>query len=223
MADIFDWSATAANNTTLDSINVNTGMSPGNVDNAIRSLMALVRNTFVSSWEGLFAGTTSGIPVSNGAGTISTKAAPTGDIVGTSDTQTLTNKTLGSGCSLSGITDLAVADGGTGASTAANAFANIAVTSSALTANGYIKFANGLYVFWGTFTASANTSTSFTYSTISASLAPGTFSRVVVSGTGEQSATAQDNGVDVLSCSTTGFSVWNASNSCTAFFIGVGV
>jgi hypothetical protein len=145
IADIFDWSATAASNTTLDGINVNTGMSPGNVDNAFRSLMALVRNTFVAGWEGLFAGTTSGIPVSNGAGTITAKAAPTGDIVGTSDAQTLTNKTI------SGLaTDLAVADGGTGASTAAAAFANIAVSASSLAATGYIKFANNLTLQWGT-------------------------------------------------------------------------
>lgn len=193
-------------------------MSPGNVDNAIRSAMALIRNTFVAGWEGLFAGTTSGIPVSNGSGTITAVAAPTGTIVGTSDAQTLTNKTI------SGLAaDLAIADGGTGASTAAAAFANIAVASSALSADGYIKFANGMYLFWGTFSATGNASTTFTYSTISASLAPTTFSRVVVSGTGESGNTsAQDNGPDVTACTTTGFTVWNASNTCTAFFIGVG-
>lgn len=151
MADIFDFSATAANNTTIGGINTATGMSPGNVDNVFRELAAIIRNSFVSSWEGLFAGTTSGIPVSNGSGTISTKAAPTGDIVGTTDTQTLTNKTI-SGLAV----DLAVADGGTGASTAAAAFANIATTASSLAATGYHKFPSGLTVQWGSGTLGSN-------------------------------------------------------------------
>lgn len=149
MADIFDWSATAANNVTVDGININTGMSPGNVDNAIRSLMALVRNTFVAGWEGLFAGTTSGIPVSNGSGTITAVAAPAGTIVGTTDTQTLTNKTLTSptitGGAITGITDLAIADGGTGASTAAAAAAALGVVGAGQTWQAVSRSPNTSY------------------------------------------------------------------------------
>lgn len=217
MADIFDWSATAANNTSIDGINTATGMSPGNVDNVFRSIAAIVRNTFVSGWQGLFAGTTSGIPVSNGAGTISTKAAPTGDIVGTSDTQTLTNKTI------SGLASkLAIADGGTAAGTAAAAFANIAIAASSLTGNGFVKLQNGLYLMWGTFSAAGNTTTSFSYSTISGSISLTSFSRVVLSG-GNGPGSAQDNWPAVDSSSTTGFVAWSAADGAiTCQFIAVG-
>jgi hypothetical protein len=215
MADLFDWSATAANNQTLDGINVNTGMSPGNVDNAIRSLMALVRNTFVSSWEGLFAGTTSGIPVSNGSGTISTKAAPTGDIVGTSDAQTLTNKTISSLAA-----DLAVADGGTGASTAAAAFANIAVTASSLANPGYLKLVNGLIFQWGTTSIGQDASVSVTYPTAFSSFSIPIVGGVTKIGNDESENTGMQSGT----ASTTGFTLYNAQNqTLTVPWFAVGV
>jgi hypothetical protein len=40
---VSDWSATASSNVTLGGININTGMSPANVDNAIRELMAEIK------------------------------------------------------------------------------------------------------------------------------------------------------------------------------------
>lgn len=223
MADIFDYSATAANNTTVEGVNINTGMSPGNVDNGLRSILAVVRNTFVASWEGLFAGTTSGIPVSNGAGTISTKAAPTGDIVGTSDTQTLTNKTL-TGATISSLaTDLAIADGGTGASTAAAAFAAIAVSASDLTADGYIKFANGLHIMWGSQSfAGGGTSTVVSYSTaLGTTITLDTFSMAVISGA--NTGDTDRNGPFITATSTTGFTAYSRSTaSVTGFWIAVG-
>jgi hypothetical protein len=73
MASLFDWSSTAANNTAVDSININTGMSPANVDNALRSIMALIRATFSSGLQTFLAGS-SALPVANG-GTGATTAA----------------------------------------------------------------------------------------------------------------------------------------------------
>lgn len=73
MASLFDWSSTASSNTSVDSININTGMSPANVDNALRSIMALVRSTFSSALQSFLAGS-SALPVANG-GTGATSAA----------------------------------------------------------------------------------------------------------------------------------------------------
>ena len=81
------YSATAASNTDIDSINIDEGMPPSNVNNAIRELMAH---------------TADGV-----AGTV---ALSTINI---------------DGGSITGITDLAVADGGTGSSTASGARTNL--------------------------------------------------------------------------------------------------
>lgn len=65
MASIFDWSSTAASNTTIDGINSNTGTAPSNVDNLIRSMAAIIRQTFASSLQNFLAGS-SGLGVANG-------------------------------------------------------------------------------------------------------------------------------------------------------------
>lgn len=114
---------------------------------------------------------------------------------------------------------LPIANGGTNATTAAQAFANIAIAASTLASPGYIQLQNGLSIMWGTFTANANGSTSVTYAS---GVTLTSFSIAVCNGVGEFSATAQDNFVTVSSCTTSGFSAWNASNSCTAYYIAIG-
>jgi hypothetical protein len=71
--DIFDWFTTASSNVAVDGIDIDTGMSPGNVDNSIRSLMRIVRNTFSSALQSFLAGTAA-LPIANG-GTAATSAA----------------------------------------------------------------------------------------------------------------------------------------------------
>jgi hypothetical protein len=58
---------------------------------------------------------TAGILKGNGTSAFTTVTAPTGDVVGTSDTQTLTNKTMGSGTTFSSA--IGVSSGGTGQTT----------------------------------------------------------------------------------------------------------
>jgi len=82
-----DYSATAANNTDVDSVNIAEGCSPAGINNAIREIMA-----------------------------------HTADVVAGTTALSTINITGGS---ISGITDLALADGGTGASNASGARTNL--------------------------------------------------------------------------------------------------
>jgi len=72
---------------------------------------------------------TAGVLKANGTNQFFTVAAPNGDLVGTNDSQTLTNKTFGSGTTFS--STIGVASGGTGATT---------YTAGILKANGTSAF-----------------------------------------------------------------------------------
>jgi hypothetical protein len=65
MASIFDWSATDSANTGVSGININTGMDPKNIDNAIRAAMAVIRGSFAAALQNFLAGTAA-LPVANG-------------------------------------------------------------------------------------------------------------------------------------------------------------
>lgn len=65
MPSLFEWSSTASSNTSCDGVNINTGMSPANVDNALRSIMALIRSSFASALQNFLAGSAA-LPIANG-------------------------------------------------------------------------------------------------------------------------------------------------------------
>lgn len=73
MGTLFDWSTTAGSNTSVDTINIAEGCPAGNVNNAMRSIMALVRNSFAAGLQTFLAGS-SPLAIANG-GTGATTAA----------------------------------------------------------------------------------------------------------------------------------------------------
>jgi len=133
---ISEYSSTAGNNTDINSINLAEGMAPSLVNNAIRQLMAQLKN-FQDGSAGDNV-TVGGNLAVTGTSTLTGAITATGGVSGaiTSSSATITGGTI------TGITDLAVADGGTGASTAANARTNLSAAASG--ANSDITSITGL-------------------------------------------------------------------------------
>lgn len=73
MADLFDWSTTADSNTTVDGTNIAEACAAGNLNNGLRSVMALVRNSFATALKTFLNGTAP-LPIANG-GTAATTAS----------------------------------------------------------------------------------------------------------------------------------------------------
>jgi hypothetical protein len=125
---VSEWSATPANNTDVGGIDINEGCAPSGINNAIRDMMAQIKDmqtgadgdNFVVGGNLTVTGTTTlstDLPiVSGGTGASTAADARTNLGLGTISTQAANNVAI-TGGSITGITDLAVADGGTGAST----------------------------------------------------------------------------------------------------------
>lgn len=133
---ISEYSSTANNNTDINSINLAEGMAPSLVNNAIRTLMAQLKN-FQDGSAGDNVTVGGNLSVT-GTSTLTGAITATGGVSGaiTSSSATITGGTI------TGITDLAIADGGTGASTAANARTNLSAAASG--ANSDITSLTGL-------------------------------------------------------------------------------
>jgi hypothetical protein len=131
---ISEFSSTAADNTDITNINIAEGCSPANVNNAIRSLMSVLKNqqdgssgdpftvagTLVASGQVDITGAfrLDGTAGASGQALVSAGGSntPTWSTLGTMAAQNSTTVAI-TGGTITGITDLAVADGGTGAST----------------------------------------------------------------------------------------------------------
>jgi hypothetical protein len=149
---ISEFSATSADNTDITNINIAEGCSPANVNNAIRSLMAVLKSfedgssgdNVVVGGNLSVTGTTTlvgtAIAPTPTAGDNSTKIATTAFVntkvgtLGTMASQDATSVAI-TGGTITGITDLTVADGGTGTSSITANSVILGNGSSALSGN----------------------------------------------------------------------------------------
>jgi hypothetical protein len=174
---ISEYSATSADNTDISNINIAEGCSPSNVNNAIRTIMAQLKNqqTGASGDPFTVGGNLSVTGTSTLTGDVtaptqtssdnSTKVATTAFVttklsaLGTMSTQNATAVAI-TGGTITGITDLTVADGGTGASSITANSVILGNDTSALSGNlvapstsGNVLTSNGT-----TWTSAATTS-----------------------------------------------------------------
>lgn len=223
MAGIFPWSTTPGSNTTVDGINIDEGCPPGNVNNAIRSVMALVRTTFSSGLETFFAGSAA-LPVANG-GTGGTTQSTARSGLGAAASGANSDITSLSGLS----TALSIAQGGTGATSAAAALSALGIT--------YTSNANGrcfsipisgatILIQWGTATTGAGIggpdgfSSYYTFPVAFSTTTGG----VIVPGATASRATALDgNSVFAEFSSTTQYRVGSDDSAVVVGWIAIGL
>jgi hypothetical protein len=137
---ISEYSSTANSNTDISGINIDEGCAPSGINNAIRTLMAQLKDwqsgtsgdyTAVSA-GGTGVGTLTGIVKGNGTSAFSVATAGT-DYVTPSSTETLTNKTI-TNPTITNYVESVVAIGDTGASKTIS-LTNGTVQTATLTGN----------------------------------------------------------------------------------------
>ena len=95
---ISEWSSTPANNTDIDSINIAEGCAPSGINDAIRELMAQVKDLYAGTSGDLIAvaggGTGVGTSTGSGSNVLSTSPTLVTPVLGTPTSGTLSNCTV---------------------------------------------------------------------------------------------------------------------------------
>lgn len=203
-----DYSATAGSNTSIAGIDISENCSPANINNALRALMADAKTFDTAAADGsAYQPVDATLTALAGVTTAANKLiyATGADAFATTDITAYGRSLLGLASAAALATDVGA----------------VTVTSSSLSANGFLKLNIGgtnFIIQWGSSSAVANDSTTISYPTAFSS-----FSRAVVSGARQQS-NAQDNNPGVTACNLTSFNVYSAADqSVPIFWLAVGV
>ncbi|NDE16627.1 hypothetical protein EBZ80_17020 [bacterium] len=222
MPSVFDWSTTASSNGTVDGINIAEGCPPANINNAIRSAMAIIRSTFASGLQTFLAGSTA-LPVVNG-GTGATTAAGIRSAAGLGSIATQNaNAVAITGGTISGLSSaLAIASGGTGATTASaalTALGGLGVSSYSFASPGYIKLTNGLLLQWGIATVAQDSSVTVTFP-----VAFTTFAVPVPAAVAKNGQNTDNQNTGYVGHTLSNFTIWNADDfTASVPWIAIGV
>lgn len=210
---VSDWSTTASSNASALGIDIGEGCSAANINNALREVMAQLK-TKMDAIDALVGSGSSGAQPLDAQLTALAGLSPTGNQV-----PLFTGPSAASLLAVSVFAQSLLDDAD--AAAACNTLGAVRVTAKSLANPGYVKFqvASGQFfmVAWGTCTIAANGSTSVSY----AAAFP-TASFAVLNAV-RQDTGSQDNDAGVISCTTTGFTAFSASDtSNSGRYIAVG-
>lgn len=206
-----DWSTTAGSNTSIDGTNIAENCPPGNINNAIRAIMANI-----ATWrDGAIADLGDAadyqpLDASLTAFAALVTAANKGLYFTAADTPATYDLTA-YGRTLAGLADAAALRTNIGA---------VTITAASLTSPGYVKInvsGTDLIFQWGTQSVGGNSTASPTYSQ--------TFSTFAIPvGSGGPSSVSKEGDIRVTSSGLSGFSLTNSSDTTSTFYwIAVGV
>ncbi len=210
---VSSWSSTAADNATALGIDIGEGCAAGNMNGAQREMMAQIKAWYDSITALVGSGSAGSQPLDATLTALAALTTAANKLIYTTGSDTFATTDLSSFAR----TLLDDAD----AATACNTLGAVRVAAMSLANPGYVKLKVGssqyFMVAWGTCSIAANGTTAITY----AAAFP-TASFAVVNAV-RQATGAQDNDAGVTACSTTGCTVYSASDTTNSgFYIAVG-